>query len=86
MDDVALKVVMVAGSVIGGVAGGWLALRDRVTAIEHELWGVRNRNGLKSDVIELARRVDAMLVEERNAVARIDRRNRSQHPEEEDDA
>lgn len=48
MNEITGLIVTAAASGVGGAAGAWLALRDRVTAIEHEIWGVKGNNGMKS--------------------------------------
>jgi hypothetical protein len=81
MSDVVATLVTMFASGLSAGAGAWFALHNRMASVEHELWGVKGSNGLKGAVTKLEAKIDAVLLEERTSVARLDRRNKRQHPE-----
>lgn len=80
MPEPLLDYVKLLGSLLLGAAGGWLALRDRITRLEHEVWGVNGSNGMKSDLKRAHERIDTAQTREAAEFRRIDDRNWRQHP------
>lgn len=73
------------GSLIVGImAGSWAAsqkFENRVLSLEHEMWGPKANNGMKKRMETAEGRIDKLFEVERKDVARLDRRNRRQHPD-----
>jgi len=84
VSEVVVTIVTIVASGLSAGLGAWFALHNRMSAVEHELWGVKGTNGLKGTVTGLGIKIDAVLIEERNAMARMERRNRRQHPEDDE--
>lgn len=78
--DIILAVASSGVGALMGAAGANVGLRSRITALEHDVWGVKGNNGIKASVLLAHERMDRLLERERKDIRRIDRRNRAQHP------
>ena len=82
MSELQLTLLSIVGSSLGGAFGAWLALRDRVMKIEHELWGVKGTNGLKKAVQDMSDNVLLLLQHEKIKAVRRPLRQQSTEEDE----